>query len=243
MLKTACKSKCPQSRFNGLASLSSFSVFHPLLCCHNSWNYVGKALQTSGATQTSTSSTRSMLPCLLKSPEVVLPECAEHKPGGKMMEKHCKSVFFHYELFMAATQVTNRKLVYKVSSTQAFIYEESSVMWRFAIWSPPEEADPEPYFLLVYTGLDTLTLMKLQFTWAQGLPSFLWEVLLFLYWPIYSSLSWLECDYKLRLIMSPLQLYWVFFGSSNPLQGYFMKDAAYFVLGLIFKRIQMFKQW
>lgn len=68
--------------------------------------------------------------------------------------------------------------------------------------------DPEPYFLLVYTGLDTLTLMKLQFTWAQGLPSFLWEVLLlFLYWPTYSSLSWLEYGYKHRLIISPIQLF------------------------------------
>lgn len=57
-----------------------------------------KALK--GVTQTSTSSTGSMLSCLLKSPEAVQPVCAEHKSGGKMMEKHCKSVIFHDELFM-----------------------------------------------------------------------------------------------------------------------------------------------
>jgi len=28
-----------------------------------------------------------------------------------MMEKHCKSVIFHHELFMDATQVTDRKLI------------------------------------------------------------------------------------------------------------------------------------
>lgn len=29
--------------------------------------------------------------------------------------------------------------------------------------------DPEPYFLLVYTGIASLTLMKLQFTLAEDL--------------------------------------------------------------------------
>lgn len=139
MLKTACKSNYPHSRFNALASLSSFSVFCPLLCRHNSKNYVRKALK--GVTQTSTSSIRSMLPCLLKCPEAVQPVCAEHNSGGKMMEKLCKSVIFHNELVMGVTQVTNRKHVYKISLTQTCIYEESSVMWRFAIWSPPEKAE------------------------------------------------------------------------------------------------------
>lgn len=42
---------------------------------------------------------------------MILSECAEYKTSGKMVEKHCKSVIFHHELFMDITEVTDRKLV------------------------------------------------------------------------------------------------------------------------------------